>query len=283
MRFTKMHGCGNDYVYIDAWQERLPADLAALARLVSDRHRGIGADGLIVVAPDGEADARMIMFNADGSESEMCGNGLRCAAKLAWDHGHLTTPNATFATGAGLRAVSCQLDSQGQCLAVRVDMGAPILQPRLIPVSTPTGKPPRLHLTIAGEDLELLCVGMGNPHAVIFVDDADAYPVTSLGPQLETHSAFPNRSNIEFVHRLADEDGVPVLRQRTWERGSGETEACGTGACAVAVAAILSGRLAPGPVIVRLNGGDLRINWPGHGSVHMSGEAVAIFSGDWQH
>ena len=282
IRFTKMHGCGNDYVYVDAWAETLPADLPALARAVSDRHTGVGGDGLIVVGPSTQAQARMRMWNADGSESEMCGNGIRCAAKLARDHGRVAGPSVRFETGAGLLDVEL-LEDGGGVRGARVAMGVPRLRPELVPVVHP-GPGPLLELRLeaAGRVHRLLAVGMGNPHAVCFVDDPEAFPVATVGPLLERHAAFPRRANIEFVARLADEGGLPVLRQRTWERGSGETLACGTGACAVLVAAVLDGRIGGRQAIVRLSGGDLRIGWAADDApVLMEGPAVTVFTGDW--
>jgi diaminopimelate epimerase len=282
MRFTKMHGCGNDYIYIDAWGEELPADLPALARAVSDRHTGIGADGLIIIAPDPVVDARMRMLNADGSESEMCGNGIRCAAKLAWDNRRVRRPHMTFSTGAGHLDVDLHLEGES-CTGATVAMGRPRLVPDEVPVEH-AGPGPRLPVTIVidGEHLHFLAVGMGNPHAVCFVPDPDVFPVASVGPKVEHHMRFPRRTNVEFVARLPDEHGLPVLRQRTWERGAGETQACGTGACAVLVAAVLEGVIPGREAVVRLNGGDLRIAWPGPDrQVVMSGPAVTVFAGDW--
>ena len=284
MRFTKMHGCGNDYVYVDAWEETLPPDVPGLARAVSDRHTGIGADGLIVVAPSRKADARMIMFNADGSESEMCGNGLRCAAKLAFDRGRVKAPDVRFETGAGILAVRLHVQA-GSCVGATVDMGPPRLTPDGVPVEH-HGPGPQLELTLQlpsiGRALRLLAVGMGNPHAVAFVDDVDGFDVAGIGPLVEHDRRFPRRTNVEFVHRLADEGGLPVLRQRTWERGSGETQACGTGACAAVVAAIIDQRIERREAIVRLNGGDLRVSWPNVAApVTLSGPAVEVFRGVW--
>ena len=284
MRFTKMHGCGNDYVYLDAWGERLPDAAAwpALARAVSDRHTGIGADGLIVIGPAGDADARMTMFNADGSESEMCGNGIRCAAKLAWDHGRVGTRSPRIATGAGVLTVDLRFDGQ-VCTGASVDMGRPRLSPADVPVQH-AGPGPllELHLPAAGASHRLLAVGMGNPHAVCFVSDPDTFPVHTVGPIIEQHASFPRRTNVEFVARLADEAGLPVLRQRTWERGSGETQACGTGACATVVAAILDRRIPGREAIVRLNGGNLHVAWlEDGGAVRMTGPAVTVFEGVW--
>jgi len=285
MRFTKMHGCGNDYVYLDGW-EGVPAleTLPALARRVSDRHTGIGADGLILVLPAvAGGDARMVMYNADGSSSEMCGNGIRCAAKLAWDHGRLNgTRSPRIETGAGLLTVEL-LFTGSACTGASVAMGVPRLTPTAVPVVHP-GPGPLLELYVeaAGAQHRLLAVGMGNPHAVCFVADPITCDVPAIGRVIEQHARFPNRTNVEFVARLTDENGIPVLRQRTWERGTGETLACGTGACAVTVAAILDQRIPGREAIVRLSGGDLRINWPSeHASVQMTGNAVTVFDGVW--
>jgi diaminopimelate epimerase len=284
MRFTKMHGCGNDYVYLDAWSERLPsaADLPALARAMSDRHTGIGSDGVIVIGPGDGADARMTMFNADGSESEMCGNGIRCAAKLAWDHGRIGTRSPRIATGAGVLTVDLRF-ADDACTGASVAMGAPRLTPGEVPVRHPGPGPLlELRLAAAGATHRLIAVGMGNPHAVCFVADPDAFPVHEVGSALERHADFPRRTNVEFVARLPDEAGLPVLRQRTWERGSGETQACGTGACATVVAAILDQRIPGREAIVRLNGGNLHVAWPADGgSVRMTGGAVTVFEGVW--
>jgi len=288
MRFTKMHGCGNDYVYVDGWDEVLPTDrrrLGELARAISDRHTGVGADGLILVLPGDQAgcDARMVMFNADGSESEMCGNGIRCAAKLAVDHGRVQSEQLTIATGAGPIPVELIRDLRGRICGATVTMGQPRLLPSLVPVDHP-GPGPLLDLrvTIAGDEHRLIAVGMGNPHAVCFVDDPLTFPVAAVGAAIERHPRFPRRTNVEFVAAAGDEGGVPVLRQRTWERGAGETQACGTGACATLVAAVLDRRITGRQAVVRLTGGDLRIAWPApDGPVFMSGPAVTVFSGDW--
>lgn len=282
MRFVKMHGCGNDYVYLDGWEQADPADPAALSRAVSDRHRGIGSDGLIIIGPDpAGADARMRMWNADGSESEMCGNGIRCAAALARNRGHVPGNTLRIATGAGLKDCTCLPDADGQVRRVRVDMGRPLLTPAQVPVLLAASGPRLdLELTLAdGQRLPLIAVGMGNPHAVCFVADATTTPVASWGPQIEHHPLFPKRTNIEFVEEAADGS----LRQRTWERGSGETQACGTGACATAVAAILTCRRPPGWIRVQLLGGSLDITWNGDpaSTVLMEGEAIAVYSGDW--
>ncbi len=278
MRFTKMHGCGNDYVYIDAWDEVLPADLPALAVAVSDRHTGIGADGLIVIGPGTAGGAaRMRMWNADGSEGEMCGNGIRCAAKLAWDHGRLAgNRSPSIETGAGLLRVDLRF-AAGACDGASVAMGRPRLTAAAVPVALPG---PDLVVELHG--LRLRAVGMGNPHAVAVVADPEGFPVAEVGPRIERDPVFPRRTNVEFTARLPDESGVPVIRQRTWERGSGITLACGTGACAVTVAWILDCRITTREVIVRLDGGDLRIAWPADDAeVRMEGPAVTVFEGVW--
>lgn len=281
MRFTKMHGCGNDYVYVDGWAETLPADLPALARAVSDRHTAIGADGLIVVGPGADGgDARMRMWNADGSESEMCGNGIRCAAKLAWDHGRLGGQRSPrIETGAGLLRVDLRF-AAGACDGASVSMGRPRLTPAAVPVALPVAGP---DLILERQGLRLRAVGMGNPHAVAVVPDPDAFPVAAVGPLIEHDPAFPRRTNVEFTARLPDQGGLPVIRQRTWERGSGITLACGTGACAVTVAWILDRLIPVREAIVRLDGGDLRIAWPADDAeVRMEGEAVTVFEGTWK-
>jgi diaminopimelate epimerase len=278
MRFTKMHGCGNDYVYVDGWAETLPADLSGLARAVSDRHRAIGADGLIVIGP-GEAggDARMRMWNADGSESEMCGNGIRCAAKLAWDHGRLGgNRSPRVETGAGLLRVDLRF-AGGTCDGASVSMGRPRLTPDAVPVRLPGPD-----LVLERQGLRLRAVGMGNPHAVAVVSDPDTFPVAEIGSRIEHDAAFPRRTNVEFTALLPTAGGLPVIRQRTWERGSGITLACGTGACAVTVAWIIDRLIPTREAIVRLDGGDLRIAWPSdQDEVRMEGEAVTVFEGQW--
>lgn len=281
IRFTKMQGCGNDYVYLDAWGDKLPADLPALARAVSDRHTGIGSDGLIIVGPSDGADARMTMYNADGSQSEMCGNGIRCAAKLAFDHKRVRKPEIRFETGAGLLDVELRFGNRREVIGASVLMGKPRLQPVEVPVLLASAGPRlRLRLSIDKQPYHLHAVGMGNPHAVLFVDNPDTFPVAKVGPVIERHPKFPRRTNVEFVARLPDEAGLPVLRQRTWERGAGETQACGTGACAVTVAAILEQVITTREATVRLNGGDLRIAWPrDDASVRMTGPAVTVFTG----
>jgi diaminopimelate epimerase len=276
MKFTKMHGLGNDYVYVNTFDQPPPADPARLAVAVSDRHFGVGADGLILIAPSKRADAQMRMFNADGSESEMCGNGVRCVAKYIHDHDIARKPRVTVETGRGVLALDLEV-VDGRARRVRVDMGAPILQGSDIPTRLPGDPPVNVMLTVAGHDLEVTTVSMGNPHAVVYLDDVDAFPLESVGPVLEHHAVFPRRVNGHFVQVLAPDE----VRVRTWERGSGMTLACGTGACAVCVAGVLTGRTAR-TILAHLPGGDLQLEWPrDDSSVFMTGPATEVFSGDW--
>ena len=284
--FTKMHGCGNDYVYLDALRDdNVPSTTTALKKLaiaLSDRHTGIGGDGLIVLAPSTKADVRMRMFNSDGSESEMCGNGIRCLGKLAYDHRHVKGKTLSVETGAGVLDLTLQFSGK-LCTGATVGMGRPRLIPDEVPVEH-AGPGPRLPLiaVVDGVHHHLLAVGMGNPHAVCFVDDPETFPVAHVGAKIEHDIRFPRRTNVEFVARLKDEKGLPVLRQRTWERGSGETQACGTGACATVVAAILLEKIPRREAIVRLNGGDLHVTWvEDTEEVVMSGPAVTVFEGTW--
>jgi diaminopimelate epimerase len=274
MRFVKMQGAGNDYIYVDCFQNAPPHDPAGLSRAISDRHFGVGADGLILICPSERADARMRMFNADGSEAEMCGNGVRCVAKYVHDHGIARKPTLTVETGRGVLALEVEV-SGGKVRQVRVDMGEPILQADRIPTTLP-GDPP-VDMPLPGHDLRVTCVSMGNPHCVTFVDEVTDELVLGVGPKVERHPAFPRRVNAEFV-RVSDPGEVTV---RVWERGSGETLACGTGACAVAVAGVLRGRTAR-QIVAHLPGGDLRLHWSERDNhVYMTGPAVEVFSGDW--
>lgn len=276
LRFTKMHGIGNDYVYVDLFAERLDADPSALAVAISDRHCGVGSDGLILIGPSERADARMRMFNADGSEGEMCGNGVRCVAKYIHDHGIAPRDRVTIETGRGVLTLEIEAEG-GTARRVRVDMGTPILASAAIPTTLP-GDPPRdVPVEVAGRELRLTCVSMGNPHAVAYVDDVAAFPVEAVGPLLERHPAFPNRVNAHFVQVI----GPGEVRMRTWERGSGITLACGTGACGVCVAGVLTGRTER-TILAHLPGGDLELEWPADdASVFMTGPAVEVFTGEW--
>lgn len=280
MRFTKMQGAGNDYVYVNCFQEAMPKDPAALAIAVSDRHFGIGSDGLILICPSTVADAQMRMFNADGSESEMCGNGLRCVAKYVYDHAIAQKSTLQLETGRGILSVALEIES-GRVRRATIDMGEPILEAAKIP-TTLAGDPPLEQLVtysqgnVSGE-IKLTCVSMGNPHAVAFVDEITDHLVHQVGPILEKHAVFPRRSNIEFIKVNSPTD----LTMRVWERGSGETLACGTGACGVCVAAVLTGR-AERKVTIHLLGGDLEIEWrAADNHVYLTGPAVEVFSGDW--
>jgi diaminopimelate epimerase len=276
MRFTKMHGCGNDYVYLDCFTNPAPRDPAGLSRLISDRHCGVGSDGLILICPSEKADARMRMFNADGSEAEMCGNGVRCIAKYVYDHGLIRKPSIRLETGRGILTLDVEVGG-GKVHQVRVDMGEPILEAARIPTTLPGQPPIDAPLELPDRALPVTCVSMGNPHCVTFVDEITDALVLGIGPKVERHCAFPRRTNVEFV-RVNRGDDVTV---RVWERGSGETLACGTGACAVVVAGVLTGR-AQRRIVAHLPGGDLQLEWSeADKHVYMTGPAVEVFSGDW--
>jgi diaminopimelate epimerase len=275
MKFTKMHGAGNDYVYVDCFAETIPRDLARLAVAVSDRHKGIGADGLILICPSEVADARMRMFNADGSESEMCGNGVRCVAKYVYDHGIARKETLEIETGRGVLTLDLET-SHGKVARVRVNMGTPILEGGKIPTTLPGNPPIRQKLSAAGREFDVTCVSMGNPHCVAFVDRLSDEWVLKVGPEVERHPAFPRRVNAEFIEVVSPRE----FKMRVWERGSGETQACGTGACASAVAGVLTG-LTERRVLAHLPGGDLELEWAESGAVYLTGPAVEVFTGDW--
>jgi diaminopimelate epimerase len=269
--FTKMHGAGNDFVVLDGIRDALPP-IEPLAARLCDRHFGIGADQLLVVRPSRTADFRMEIFNADGSQVEMCANGIRCFYKYLRDRGHTAADEIGVETLSGV--VRPRWAGEGR---VRVDMGRPVLEPAKIPTHLGSGEGPLLDvpLEVAGERLRVSSVSMGNPHAVVFVDDPDRVAVERLGPALEQHPAFPNRVNVEFVRVEAP----GRLRQRTWERGTGETLACGSGACAAAVVSMLRG-VAERQLVVALRGGELEIEWPGDDAhVLMTGPAAEVFTG----
>ncbi|QDS89373.1 Diaminopimelate epimerase [Rosistilla ulvae] len=277
MQFTKMQGAGNDYVYIDCFAQPTPADVDKLAIAISDRHFGVGGDGLVLIQPSEIADARMRMFNADGSESEMCGNAIRCVAKYLYDHDIRRTPTLNIETGVGVLKLELQAEGD-RVQQVTVNMGKPILEaPRVPTTILPTGAVVDEPFEIDGHTLSVTCVSMGNPHCVCFVESATDELVLGLGPKIEVDPRFPNRTNIEFVEVI----GRGELRQRTWERGSGETWACGTGASAVCAAAVLTGR-ADREVLIHLLGGDLRLRWDETtGEIFKTGPAVEVFSGQW--
>jgi diaminopimelate epimerase len=281
LEFTKMHGCGNDYVYVVADRVR-PADPAALARRVSDRRFGIGGDGLIMLTPSRRADLAMEMYNADGSRGEMCGNGIRCLARLAYER-HMPWKNPlTIETDAGVKTVTLEFDHAGRVTAATVDMGEPILEGHRIPAND-DGTIIEYPLRIEGRVEKITALSMGNPHCVIFVQDDSVFRLSdsdfaNLGRQFESHPFFPRRVNAEFV--LPSAPGH--LRMRVFERGSGETLACGTGACAALVAAVLTGRCSR-TAVVELRGGNLTIEWRERGEfanrVFLTGEAVEVFRG----
>jgi diaminopimelate epimerase len=282
MHFTKMQGAGNDYIYVDCFAEPVPINIPELARRISDRRFGVGGDGLILICPSERADAEMRMFNADGSAAEMCGNGIRCVAKFVYDHG-IRRKNALQIESAG-RIFTLQVNvAHGSVESVRVDMGEPILTPEQIPTTLRSPKGPDapvvdVPFALAGREFHVTAVSMGNPHCVAFVDEPTDDWVLGVGPKLEVDAHFPKRVNCEFVKVL----GRTEVRQRTWERGSGETLACGTGACAVCVAGVLTGRTDRN-VTVHLRGGDLAIEWNEEDNhVYMTGPAVEVFNGHWQ-
>lgn len=276
MRFTKMHGAGNDYVYVDCFNQPSPTDPVQLAIDISHRRFGVGADGLILIEPSTVADARMRMFNADGSESEMCGNGIRCVAKFVHDHDICRRDQLSIETGGGLRRLKLHV-SGGRAELITVDMGQPQTDPDKVPTTLSRSPVVDLPVTFAGQELKVTCVSMGNPHCVIFVPEANDELVLGLGPKIENDPRFPKRTNVEFIEVISRGE----VRQRTWERGSGETWACGTGASAVCVAGVLTGRT-DRSILNHLLGGDLRLEWNEQtGHVMMTGGAVEIFSGEW--
>ena len=283
INFTKMEGCGNDYIYVDA--RNLDENWPALSRAMSDRHFGIGSDGLILIMDSNKATLKMRMFNADGSEGEMCGNGIRCFAKFAIERNIAAPTNGglTVETLGGVRTVA-PVSENGLVTRARVAMGAPILHPREVPVVVSPSKGRTIGdavidypLNIDGVDLKLTFVSMGNPHAVAFIDTpVNEFPLHQIGPQVEHHPIFPNRVNFEIVNRISPNR----LNARVWERGSGETMACGTGACAIAVASQLHGYIGSA-VDITLPGGTLAIDWDGRDEVYLEGPATEVFTGSW--
>ncbi len=275
MLFTKMQGIGNDYVYINC-MEKTPENPGKLAVTISNRHFGVGSDGLVLICPCEEADFQMRMFNADGSESEMCGNASRCVGKYVYERGLTDKRTIRLKTGAGIRILELKV-ADGKVSSVRVDMGEPILKPEKIPVLAEGDTALAVPLTVLGESMTAACVSMGNPHAVFFVENADAFPVQVYGPEIETRPVFPARVNAEFATVLNRKH----LRMRVWERGSGETMACGTGACATFAAGVLTGRC-DREITMTLNGGDLRLCWDREtGHIFQEGPAEFVFDGDF--
>ncbi len=278
MQFTKMHGLGNDYVYVNGFEEPVD-DPADLARRVADRHFGVGGDGLILILPSesGSGDVRMRMFNADGSEAQMCGNGVRCVAKYAHDHGLSDANPLRVETAAGVKVIDLQLDGEGKVATATVDMGEPVLDAPRIPVKVPQQRVIDVPLRISKNAYQMTCVSMGNPHAVIFVPGARGVPLETVGPEIEMHYLFPERVNVHFVEVHSGEE----VTMRTWERGSGITLACGTGASAVCVAGVLTGRTGR-QVTAHLPGGDLQLEWrEANNRVYMTGPATEVFQGQW--
>jgi diaminopimelate epimerase len=276
MHFTKMHGAGNDYVYVDCFAQRAPVDPTELAVRISDRHFGVGADGLILICPSERADAEMKMFNADGSAAEMCGNGIRCVAKYVYEHGIARKDRLAIESAGRLFKLRVELENE-RVHAVRVDMGQPILAASAVPTTFAGERVIERPVEIGGRTFQVTCVSMGNPHCIIFVPDPTDELVLGFGPKIEVDSHFPNRTNVEFVRVVSPTEVV----QRTWERGSGETLACGTGASAVCVAGVLSGRTER-KIINHLQGGDLKLEWNVEDQhVYMTGPAEEVFTGEW--
>ncbi len=278
MKFTKMQGLGNDYVYLDCTRNMI-SEPERLSRIVSDRHFGIGSDGLVLILPSERADFRMRMFNADGSEAEMCGNASRCVGRYVYERGLTDRTELTLETGAGIKTLRLNV-TDGRVKSVQVDMGTPGLKPEDIPVRTETARGAErilgYPLTVGGQDYRITCVSMGNPHCVLFLDKVDELPLDRLGPQFENHAFFPRRTNTEFAEIL----DRTHIRMRVWERGSGETMACGTGACATLVAAVMNG-LTERKATLKLNGGELEIEWNENtGRVLMTGPAEFVFDGE---
>ncbi len=276
MKFTKMHGCGNDYVYVNLFEEELD-DPSAVSQRISDRHFGIGSDGLVTIGPSDQADVRMRIYNADGSEAEMCGNGIRCVAKYAYEHGMVDATQMTVETGSGIKTLTLSVEN-GKVSRVRVDMGEPILLPDLIPVMSDMDRVVDDPIHVGDRVWRMTCVSMGNPHAVVFVDDVEHFPIEKYGPLFENHERFPARTNTEFVQLITRRE----VRMRVWERGSGETLACGTGTCATVMACILN-RFTGDEVLVHLRGGDLLVAYdPVTNHIFMTGPAEEVFTGEIQ-
>ncbi|MDF2541442.1 MAG: dapF [Herbinix sp.] len=274
MKFTKMHGCGNDYVYVDCTKEMIE-HVPETARKVSDRHFGIGSDGLILIRPSDKADFMMDMYNYDGSRAQMCGNGIRCVAKYVYDHNLTDKDHITIETLSGIKELQLQT-KEGKVTSVTVNMGNPITKPSLVPVISDQEIVIKQPIIVGDATYEVTCISMGNPHAVVFVDDTTTIPIEQIGPLFEHHPMFPERINTEFVH-VVDRSTIDM---RVWERGSGETLACGTGACASAVACILND-YTDHEVTVHLLGGDLSIRYDKiSNTVYMTGPATTVFHGE---
>ena len=284
MKFTKMQGCGNDYVYVNGFTQKVPQEQKPdLVRRLSDRHFGIGGDGVIFINPATEADFEMEMYNADGTRAEMCGNGIRCVGKFVYDKGLTDQTDITVVSAGKIKYLTLEVEKKspsdrGQVKRVRVNMGQPILEATQIPVIAPDtpNQVVNVPLQVGDREYRMTCVSMGNPHAVIFTDHVAELPLEKIGPDFENHERFPRRTNTEFVE-IEDREHVFM---RVWERGTGETLACGTGCCAVAVAGVLNG-LTEDTVTVKLLGGELLIHWDREENiVYMTGPAVSVFEGE---
>ncbi len=274
MKFTKMHGCGNDYVYVNLFEEKVnnPDEVSIK---VSDRHFGIGSDGLITIGPSDIADFRMRIYNADGSEAEMCGNGIRCVAKYVYDHKLTDKTEISVESGGGVKYLTLYVENE-KVQQVRVDMGEPILEAKQIPVIADTNQVVDAPIQVGGRTWNMTCVSMGNPHAVVFIDDTESFELEKYGPLFENHERFPQRTNTEFVQVLSRSEA----NMRVWERGSAETWACGTGTCACVMACILNGKT-DDKVLVHLRGGDLTIEYNRETNhVFMTGPATEVFTGE---
>jgi len=275
MKFLKMHGCGNDYVYIDCTKTQIAGNTSDLAKKISDRHFGVGSDGLILIKPSDKADFFMDMYNSDGSRGKMCGNGIRCVGKFVYDKGLTDKKHLKIETLSGIKTLELITDN-GEVTSVTVDMGSPDLKPENIPVITDKEVMINEPVVVGGKEYKVTCISMGNPHAVVFVEDTDNFPIETVGPLFENHEIFPDRINTEFV-RVLDRNHI---KMRVWERGSGETLACGTGACASVVASVLNG-FTDSEVKVSLLGGDLHIKYDKEKNmVYMTGPAVTVFEGE---
>lgn len=275
LKFTKMHGTGNDYVYVNCFEQKIdnPNELAIK---VSDRHFGIGSDGLILICPSEVADVRMAMYNADGSEGMMCGNGIRCVAKYSYEHGLVDSDKITVETKSGIKTLDLTVEN-GEATYVAVDMGMAILKPREIPVDDDGDDFVKRKIDVDGKEYEITCVSMGNPHAVIFTKDIDNIDLEKIGPLFEHHKLFPEQINTEFVE-VTDSHNI---KMRVWERGSGETMSCGTGTCAVTVAAVLNGYCKRDEEInINIRGGQLKDTYLSDGRVIMRGTATNVFDGE---
>ena len=274
MKFTKMQGLGNDYVYVNCLKEKVESP-SEMARRVSDRHFGVGSDGLILICPSECADFEMKMYNADGSRGEMCGNGIRCVGKYVYDYGLTDQTEISVETLGGIKHLSLTVE-EGKVALVKVDMGSPIFVPEQIPVKVEGNHAVNVPISVDGDEYRMTCISMGNPHAVVYLDDIQNMEIEKSGPKFEHHPCFPNRVNTEFA-RVLDRETVEM---RVWERGSGETLACGTGACAVAVASMVNG-LTEDCVTVQLLGGNLKIEWDREKNVvYMTGPATVVFDGE---